>query len=99
MDIKKLDQVNKAANRIEQIRKNLGLLMDWQEKYPNGDSDGSGSSSGGTMYGLHVGEHGDGSGSRALNLTGLMVNTELLESLRKLLEARLEEDTKFIESV
>jgi hypothetical protein len=96
-----IDNIEKALYLKIRIQDNEQAIKDIDKlliKFPHGNSDGKNTSRDGKIYNLYVSEYTDGSGCR-INLTGSMIQTELLESVMDLLNKQIEKDKKEIESL
>ena len=98
MNINNIEKAVKIKERITQNSLNLKTVLRWLDSYPNGSSDGSGHSSDGKIYNLHVSEWRDGSGLK-LDLTGSLVQSEILKNIAGLLEDQIQKDLAEIESL
>lgn len=91
------DIVDRVYNRI---RKNKTAIQDIDnilEKYPNGNSDGSGPHTNKKLYSLHISEYGDD--SCPIKLSGSMIQTEVLEYTKQLLEVQVEKDLEYLKTL
>lgn len=99
MNIDNIEQAVFLKNRVARTRTQIEKIDSWLAEYPNGDSDGTVSCLERRLYGLRVFEYRDGPGRNALDLTGLMVQTETLRYIRQLLVDRLDKDLELIKSL
>lgn len=96
-----IDNIEKALfikQRIDNNNIAIKKIDSLLAKYPNGNSDGKSFNGDGKIYALYLGEYNDGSGI-SIELTGSLIQTQLLENAMQLLEAQIENDIKIIESL
>lgn len=98
MNINNIEKALLIKKRLDSNRDALANLESFLKAYPNGDSDGKSSIVDKKLYSLYIGEFRDGSGSQ-INLTGSLVQTDLLETTRQLLESRIASDLEEIEAL
>lgn len=93
-----IDNIEKALFIKKRIEKNNEAIKNIDkilQKYPNGDSDGNSHSGDGKIYTLYLHTNHDGSGI-SVDLTGSMIQTDILETVMEMLEQRIEADIEVI---
>ena len=98
MNIEDITKAVRAKERINSNRKAMDNIVTVLGKYAGGNSDGSSKVGEDQIYSLRIGEYSGGSGFSA-DLTGSMIQTELLEYAFKLLSDQVIKDEQFIESL
>jgi hypothetical protein len=98
MNIDNIEQALFIKKRINNNNAAIKKIDSLLAKYPHGDSDGKSKSGDGKIYNLNLVEYEDGSGF-SIELTGSLIQTQLLENAIQLLEAQIEKDIKIIESL
>ena len=99
MNIDNIDKAVKINNRIKANRKSLKNIENFLNNYPGGNSDGNSYSSEQKLYGLHISEYKDHSGKNDIDLTGSLIQIEVLEFAKEALEKRIEKDLALIEKL
>lgn len=97
MKIENLDAANLTAARIRNNQKAVKEINSWLGEYPNGNSNGKSSSKDKKLYSFCMGEYHDGSGHN-INLSGSLVQTEVLKFTRDKLLVQIGADMKLMET-
>ena len=85
-------------DRVGNNKKQIENISEWLHSYPNGNSNGKTVLGEGKLYSLHISQHSDRSGSN-VNLSGSMIQTEVLQYAKELLQKQIEKDLASIESL
>jgi hypothetical protein len=98
MKFENMKEANRIHDRMVMCDKNIGAINEWMGKYPNGNSDGTSTNQDKKLYNLHVGQWTDGSGIN-LDLSGSMIQTEVLEFIKKSLQEQFQKDKEYLETL
>ena len=97
MKLENIKLANRVADRIEKLNEAKGKLEKILNSY-DGDSDGT-SSPATLLYGFHIGEYKDCSGSNHIDLTGCMLGISVLQDLESKINAQLLSDHALLETL
>ena len=97
MKIENLKAANRTAERIKKNQQSVKTINRILKDHPNGDSDGTTSSEDKKLYGLYLNRYNDSSGDGA-NLSGSLVQTDVLKFTRDKLLGQIAADMKLMET-
>jgi hypothetical protein len=99
MKFENMKEAKRIHDRMVMCNKNIEIINNWLEEYPEGNSDGTSTFTENKLYGMHVSEHGDSSGKNHLNLCGSMIQIEVLEFIKKSLQEQFQKDKEYLETL
>lgn len=95
MNIDDIELAIFTKQRIQNNQKAISSIVQWLGEKLNGNSDGKSTFDEKKLYNLYINGYGDGSGQK-IDLTGSMIQTEVLEFTKELLKKQIEKDLEFI---
>jgi hypothetical protein len=96
MKFENFNEAQLVVNRIHTNKIALQSLLDWLDDLPNGNCDGRSLKDDKKIYNLHLTEWSDCSGPNHAELTGSLVQTEIIEFAIEKLRQQIDADMKYL---